>query len=69
MNNEMKCPLCGGNLQTAGSEQAANVRMEYQGDQSAKVRYYTCGKCGREYEIFDPTKDNREGQYREYWNG
>ena len=34
----------------------------------AIVRYYECSKCGRDFEIYDPTKEKRESDYKEYWN-
>lgn len=68
MEKEMICPICGGKLANAGREPAANVKMEYQGDSQAIVRYYECSKCGRDFEIYDPTKEKRESDYKEYWN-
>lgn len=51
---KLVCPLCGGNLTNQGQDLASNVRMEYQGDSEAKVRYFVCDKCHRDYEVFDP---------------
>lgn len=50
----MVCPICGGNLSNQGEELASNVRMEYQGDTTAKVRYFVCDQCERYFEVYDP---------------
>ena len=41
---------------------------DYKGDEKAMVHYSHCPKCGRNYEIVDPPKDERENYYSEYWN-
>lgn len=48
------CPFCGGNLSNQGEELASNVKMEYQGDTTAKVRYFVCDQCKRDFEVYDP---------------
>lgn len=53
---KLVCPLCGGNLTNQGQDLASNIRMEYQGDTEAKVRYFVCDKCHRDYEVYDPVK-------------
>lgn len=68
MNGNLKCPLCGGELAWHSDQNAADVSDEYEGDESAIVSYYTCSRCGRDFEIFDPTKEERENEYRGYWN-
>ena len=46
----------------------ADVNVDYKGDEEAMVHYSHYPKCGRSYEIFDPTKEEREKYYDEYWN-
>ena len=61
--NGLICPMCGGMLIMANE-----VSLLYEGDEEAISSNYTCNRCGRLYQITDPEKDAREGQYREYWN-
>ena len=53
-DKKLTCPLCGGSLTNQGEELASNVKMEYQGDTTAKVRYFVCDKCHRDFEVYDP---------------
>ena len=62
------CPFCGGELGWNSSNMAADISDDYGDDEVAVVSYYTCRRCGRSFEVFDPTEDERNGEYSEYWN-
>ena len=63
----MKCLICGGDLCWENDFDAPDVR-DVEEDDGGIVSYYHCTKCGREYEISDPVKEERETTYKEYWN-
>lgn len=63
----MKCPVCGADLIWQSSFMANECRDFYEDDDEAIVDIYVCSKCGREIEIADPMKEEREHQYAEYW--
>jgi len=65
----MHCPKCGGELILDSSMSLCDVYDNAEGDTEGIVDYYTCSKCGREYEICDPNKDERDGEYSDYWHG
>lgn len=62
-----KCPFCGGQLSHDGEEAVGSWREGYEGDDEALIHYMRCRKCGRDFEVFDPTKEERETDYKEYW--
>lgn len=65
----MECLFCSTELIWDSDFDAKEVdEDEYEGDDSAIVSFYTCPKCGRKYQISDPTKEERENEYKEYWN-
>lgn len=39
----------------------------YEDGDGAIVSFYTCPCCGRKYQISDPTKEEMENEYKEYW--
>ena len=63
----MKCPICGGELCWNNDFDASEVNGGDEND-GGIISYYTCMNCGREYEISDPPKEERETTYKEYWN-
>ena len=63
-----KCMFCGSVLIQDDSQMCADVNVDYEDDEEAMVHFSHCPKCGRSYEIFDPTKEEREKYYDEYWN-
>ena len=63
-----RCHFCGNELILDDSQMCADVNVDYEGDEEAMVHFSHCPKCGRSYEIFDPTKEEREKYYDEYWN-
>lgn len=56
----MKCLFCGGEL-------CWNSDYDVEGDDGI-ISSYTCMKCGRDYEITDPPREERETTYKDYWN-
>lgn len=63
-----RCHFCGNELILDDSKMCADVNVDYEGDEEAMVHFSHCPKCGRSYEIFDPTKKERDRDYKEYWN-
>lgn len=63
-----KCIFCGGDLSFDGQEMASHKSFNYDGDDEAMVHYFSCRKCGRDYEVLDPTKEVKKEGYAEYWN-
>ena len=55
-----RCHFCGNELILDDSQMCADVNVDYEGDEEAMVHFSHCSKCGRSYEIFDPTKEERE---------
>ena len=62
------CYFCGSTLIQDDSQMCADRFDDYKGDELATVHYSHCPKCGRSYEIVDPPKDERDRDYKEYWN-
>ena len=69
MSDGFKCLFCGGDLSWGSDSNASDVSAVHSEDDTAVVSYYTCMRCGRDYEIVEPPKEEREGQYKDYWNG
>ena len=63
-----RCHFCGNELILDNSQMCSDVNVDYEGDEEAMVHFSHQPKCGRSYEIFDPTKEEREKYYDEYWN-
>ena len=66
--DEFKCFYCGENLKWNSTVMASDIYGEYFEDTVAKINYFTCPKCGRDYEIFDPTEEDRDTYYSTYWD-
>ena len=64
-----RCPFCGGNIVWGSDENADDCYAEYEGDEEAIVSFYTCDKCGRQFEVSMPVKEERETTYKAYWKG
>lgn len=62
------CPFCGGLMYWSNTEMAYDASDDYEGDDLATINYFVCSRCGRDYEIVDPTQIDRETIYSEYWN-
>ena len=65
--SEQRCIFCGGELSFDGQEMANHKALDYEDDEVAMVHYIRCKKCGRDYEVIDPNKEERETDYKEYW--
>ncbi len=63
---DMKCPICGGRLYDQGKNRAIAERCSHGDDFKAVIRFYSCGRCGRDIEIIDPIESVRN-EYGEYW--
>ena len=63
----MKCLFCGGDLAWDSDANASDAFGEYGEDDSAVVSYYHCVTCGRDYEICEPRKEDRETIYKDFW--
>ena len=64
---QFTCPFCGGEIALLGSDMASELFDEYEGDDLALVYYMKCRKCGREYDVVEPMKEEREYEYRKFW--
>lgn len=65
----MKCPFCKGDMIWGSDANASDICDDYSETDTAVVSYYTCSRCERDYEIFEPPQEERTGQYKEYWLG
>lgn len=63
-----KCIFCGGELSWDSQEEASQKSDDYNNDEEAMIYFLRCRKCGRDYEIIDPVKEERDNQFKEYWN-
>lgn len=61
------CFFCGGALTWDSTEMACDVSSDYDDTDFATVELYHCSKCGRDYEIFEPNEEQREKEYRDFW--
>ena len=67
-SGNLKCIFCGGDLCWNGDKDLYEVNDEISEDDGGVMGSYTCQRCGRDHEIFDPPKEERESIYRDYWN-
>lgn len=65
MSKTMVCPLCGGELINKGEDVAQDIDAKYKNDTEAMVTYLHCQQCGRDFNVFDPTEEER--QSIDYW--
>ena len=63
-----RCHFCGNELILDDSQMCSDVNVDYEGDEEAMVHFSHYPKCGRSYEIVDQPKDERDRDYKEYWN-
>lgn len=64
-----KCLYCGGDLCWGEDAPANEVCVGYDEEDTAVWSIYTCSGCGRNYEISDPPREDRETAYAAYWGG
>lgn len=63
----MECLFCRGEL--CWNSDFTRDEVFSDGDESGIVSYYTCMRCGREYEISEPTEEEKNTMYSDYWIG
>lgn len=63
----LKCPFCGGDLIWGNDFEACDLYDYYSEDDGAIVSNYKCSLCGRNYDVYEPRKDERETTYKDYW--
>ena len=62
------CPTCGtANLHWLNAEKAADG-FDYETDDDAVSHHYTCTKCGTDVIVIEPSREDRENDYKEYWD-
>lgn len=66
-DNFPKCFYCGETLIWDSSANGSDISDDYEENDPAVVNYYHCPHCGRDYEVIDPVKEERESSYKEYW--
>ena len=64
----MKCPICGGKLCSQGQNPALKERWNYCSDNRAVMHWFSCSKCGRDFDVLDPLEEDRNNTYKEYWD-
>jgi len=65
---EMKCPICGGKLYSQGQNPAMKEKWNYGSDNRAIMHWFSCGTCGRDFDVCDPLEEDRNDAYKEYWD-
>ena len=63
-----KCPFCGGVVSHDSDALGREMYDAYEEGDDALVGFYRCTRCGRDFEVSDPSQEEREGDYAEYWN-
>ena len=63
-----KCFFCGSDLCWDNDFDANEVFLGcYDDDDGAISSYYHCMNCGRSYTITDPSREEKENEYSDYW--
>ena len=62
-------PYVRGELCWDSAEMAADSSDDFADDDTAVINYFHCRRCGRSYEVIDPPQEERETEYKEFWNG
>lgn len=63
-NQYYYCIFCGGKLMRGSEEMTQNIYPGY--DDESVLHFFKCSKCGRDYEITDPHKEEKQ-EYSDYW--
>lgn len=61
------CVECGCEMKFDNVEMAEDIYDDYEGDDSAYVYTFKCPNCGTEAEYLTPLKEERNGDYKQYW--
>ena len=66
MDCYFKCFYCGTSL---GWEDDANIAdlLDLDLDEYGTVSFFHCPNCGRSYEIYEPLREEKENDYKDYW--
>ena len=67
-DGEFICPLCGGRLIWGSAGMAYEGSDCFDEEDDAQVNWFLCERCGRDYEVVDPPREEREEKYSDYWN-
>lgn len=61
-----RCFFCGNELIWNSDYNLSDLWDADENDDGV-ASFYHCPVCGRHYEIYDPPKEERENEYKEYW--
>lgn len=61
---QMKCFYCGGDIIWNSDIDDLDENGEY----GRIISLYTCRFCGREYEVYEPSEEDKKLSYNKYWN-
>lgn len=62
----LECPFCHGEL--IWGEDVVNDIQDTEPDNYADtISNYTCRNCGRYFEIFTPSQEDKEELFKDYW--
>jgi rRNA maturation protein Nop10 len=61
------CPYCGGKMNFQGEDYAFRESLRHNTDDYGVAHYGTCSQCGRDFLVIDPTPEERNDEYKEYW--
>ena len=67
METSYKCLFCGAEMNISGQENCCD-HGDYEEDDPALITFMQCPNCGSDYEIWDPRQEEREGDYKPYWD-
>lgn len=65
--SDMNCYFCGGDLIWDSDSNANEIGTNYDDTDPATVSFYTCSKCGRSYEIYEPSMEEKRVDYNDFW--
>lgn len=61
------CFFCGEEVRWNRDANANEILTGYDEEDTAVVSFFTCPRCGRSYRVADPSQEERENEYREYY--
>lgn len=66
---KMRCFYCCGDIIWNNDfDESDVIGHDTSGDSGRIVSYFTCSVCGREYEVFEPSDEDKLSQYSKYWD-